>query len=187
LLSLVAINEGGPQSAQQVEYITWTILNRYSNSNISIARDFSSRLESILISNPQQYHAVFGDPDKGYPGGIFSGSLAGTGPIGEVEIMTTYASWSSWYTYLNEENIDAVHNAVDAYNNGATDPTNGADSFFHVSAGQGEIQSALKQNLALDEGRLRDAAATGWLIGNGLESPYGISRDMVYWRQYPWH
>ena len=186
LLILVAINEGGAQSSQQVEYITWTILNRYTNPNIPTTKGFSSRLESILISDPQQYHVVFGDPREGYPGGIFPGYLAGTGPIGETGVTNAYASWSGWYTYLNETNTGAVRNAIDAYNSGATDPTNGADSFFHVPMEQGEARSTSIKNLAIDEGRFRDAAAAGWLRGNGYEPPRGISRDMVYWRRYLW-
>ena len=186
LLILVAINEGGAQSPQQVEYITWTILNRYANPSIATSEGFSSRLESILLSDPQQYHVVFGDPRESFPGGIFPGHLAGTGPIGETKIMETYASWSNWYRYLDEDNVSAVRNTLDTYSRGIPDPTNGADSFFHVSVRQGETRSASIRDLALSEGRLRDATATGWRKGNGLMPPWGLSREMVYWRQYPW-
>lgn len=122
----------------------------------------------------------------GFPGGIFPGHLAGTGSIGEAIVKDTYTSWSSWYRYLNKDNIDAVRNTINAYNGIMLDLTTGADSFFHVPGEQGEARSASIRNLALDEGRFRDAAATGWLRGNGLNPPWGISRDMVYWRQYPW-
>ena len=186
LLILVAINEGGAQSVQQVASITWTILNRYANPRILTAKGFSSRLESILISDPKQYHVVFGDPRRGYPGGIFPGDLMGTGTIGEVGIRETYTSWSNWHPYLTRDNTVAVRNAIVAYNSGAVDPTNGADSFFHVAAKQGTAQSDAIRNLATDEGRFRDARAVGFLEGNGLERPWGISRDLIYWRQYPW-
>ncbi|MBX3061208.1 MAG: hypothetical protein KF770_32520, partial [Anaerolineae bacterium] len=176
LLILVAIYEGGAQSVQQVQYITWTILNRYNNQNIRTHSAYDSRMESILLSDPGQYHVAFGDPRKGFPGGIFNGTLAGTGPVGQELVTTIYEGSSN--PYLNSVNIQAVNGVVAAYNSGAADPTNGADSFYHVAAGQGEASSQAKSNLAAGQ-------IAGWLPGNGLVPPYGLSMDMVYWRQYP--
>jgi hypothetical protein len=79
LLAMISVYEGGAQSDEQVLHIVWTILNRYNNPANETVPGWS-RFESILL-NPGQYHGAFGDPRLGYPGGVFSGELVGTGLI----------------------------------------------------------------------------------------------------------
>ena len=191
LLTMVIINEIAGQPIEQVEYATWTVLNRYNFDDLQTRSGFESRIESILIGNPIQYHAVFGYDvaTETFRGGVFPADLAWTGPLGSEVTSNRYADWLNSQPYATQERIDAVIGVVDAYNSGATDPTHGADTFFHVQSivggGSGGAYWAEQKRLAaVAENSPQAAAATGWVAGNGLVRPYGLSMDMVYWKQW---
>jgi RHS repeat-associated protein len=189
LLTMIIINEIAGQPLEQIEYAAWTVLNRYAIADLRTLPGFKSRMESILIGSPIQYHAAFGYQGGTYRGGVFSGSLAGTGPLGPEAAGATYTGWLRSQPYATQDSIDMVSNVIKAYNSGAADPTGGADSFYHkdsiVMGGLGGAYWAEQERLAaLVDNSPQAAAATGWVEGNGYALPRGWSKDMVYWKQW---
>lgn len=189
LLTMIIINEIAGQPPEQIRYAVWTVLNRYAAADLRTLPGFNSRMESILIGSPTQYHAAFGYHDGTYLSGVFSGGLAGTGPLGSELITTRYAGWLRSHAYATQDRIDVVSDVIKAYNGGAADPTRGADSFYHVDSkvmeGLGGAHWAEQERLsALAVNSPQAAAATGYVDGNGLVPPLGRSRDMVYWKQW---
>jgi RHS repeat-associated protein len=189
LLTMIIINEIAGQPPEQIRYAVWTVLNRYAAADLRTLPGFNSRMESLLIGSPTQYHAAFGYHDGAYLGGVFAGALAGTGPLGPEAVGARYTGWLRSQSYATQERIDIVSDVIKVYNSGAADPTGGADSFYHkysiVTGGLGGAYWAEQERLsALAVNSPQAAAATGWVEGNGYARPRGLSKDMVYWKQW---
>jgi hypothetical protein len=172
---------------QRCTHVTWTILNRFNNKYIVTAPGYT-RLESILMSDVTQYHVVFGAHTTPPSGGIFLAELIGSRPLGAEIVGNTYQDWLSHPVkgFSIRQRGFIVDQVLEAYNNGVSDPTGGADSFFHVPPGMGVVRSTRLHELADGQGNQMSVNAVGWLPGNGLTPPYGQSLDTVYWRQFPW-
>lgn len=176
-MSLVTFFEVEGQGLAQAEAVSWIILNRFADTRFPTHPAYTSRLESLLLADPQQFQI---SP------GIFR-FWTEQGVTGERRAELAYEFYSTSPDYNGEElrQVNAiVLQVIASYSSGGIDPTEGAIFYMHTDPGTEESRIAGLRVTAEREGRL-DELRAGYIPGASSWRPRVLVYNNLYSPPFP--
>jgi hypothetical protein len=172
LMSIVVFFEVEGQGLAQAEAVIWIILNRFADTRFPALPGYTSRLESLLLADPQQFHIS--------PGIFRHWTEQGITGQRRAELAYDFYSTSPDYNGAGLRQVNEfVPQVIASYSSGGKDPTEGAIYFMHTDPGREESSIAHLRAVAEREERL-DELRVGYILGESAWRPRVLVYNNLY-------